>query len=490
MPWRLSQEPINFVAIYKEVALPETAKEMAGMFEGPVLPVTLKIAIPVLIANLVQTLYVLTDTYFISLIDQSSTAILSGTGLVFPLAFLFIAISNSLMTGLSAVTGRVIGERNKSAASRISASGFLIATGIGVPALVFGYVFREELIRLLAGNELSIEAITVGLQYHSFLLPSLVLMLFAYAIMGILLGEGKTGIIAIGMLLSTLLNIILDPILIFTFNMGVAGAGLATTISLLIAILFTAGSLLRGTTVIPFSINLFTARLDICKEIIRIGIPQFVNIAILAVAFTVNNKLIGNLGEHLMNAWIIVGRIDQILLIPVMAISAATITMISQNYGRNNLGRAKRIYVHNIVLVSIMIAAIAVFYILMAPLVFPFFSSVPEVIETAVLQVRMTAIFYIGIGIITISNSTFQSTGKAHVSMVLPAIRSGLISIPLAFILVYAFDLQIIGIFLAVIAGNVIISPIAYFWTSHHLNNAVFNTVADSELEPETSLVH
>lgn len=455
----------------------ENKNEVPGMFEGPIMPVTLKIGMPVLIANIVQVVYIITDTYFISLIDQRSTAILSGTGLIFPLMFLFMAIANSLMTGVSTVTGRIIGEKNKRAASNVSSSGFLITSVIITPTIICGYYFKSSLINLLAGNDLSVEAITYAQQYYTYLFPTFILIVIGYVIMGILLGEGKTGILAVGMLMATVLNIILDPILIFVLNMGVAGAGLATSISMLIAASVVAGSLIRGITTIPFSINIFRSQLSICREIIHIGIPQFINVATLAVSFMVLNNLVANLGEHLLNAWIIAGRTDQILSVPIIAVSAATITMASQNFGRNNLERVRKIFNHNILLISITVAAVVSIYVLIAPLIFPFFSSVPEVIDASVLQVRITAISYIGFAFSAISNSTFQSTGKSLPSIILPLLRSGLIIIPLAYILVYSLHLEMIGVYLAFLLGNLIMIPIAYFWTNHYLKNATFRSV-------------
>lgn len=452
-------------------------KEIPGIYDGPIIPVAIKIGMPIIIANFVQLLYMAADTYFISLIDKSSTALLSGTGLLFPLFFLFIAIANSLSIGISTITGRTIGEKSHHVAKHISASGFLIALIIALPAALMGYLFQEPFLNMLAGSEMSQEAINYGIQYFSYLLPGLVFLVAVNVLGGILVGEGKTAIIGISMVLSTVLNIILDPVFIFLLDLGVMGAALATSVAIAIASIFMLLHSIKSNTSTPISCNIFRSRLKLIKEIVWIGFPHFLSLATISVAIMVLNNLVGNIGEDYMNAWTIVGRLDQILVIPAMAIGTSTVTMISQNFGRNNLDRIKSIYNHNVALVAIMVAIAATVYVAVAPLFFPVFTSVEKVLAAAVLQVRLTAITHIGIGIAFASVSAFQSTGKAMPAIIMPLFRLGLITIPLAFLLVNVYNLQMMGIYLAFITGNICTIPFSYFWTSHHLKRVTFKAV-------------
>ena len=451
--------------------------EISGIFEGPITPVAIKIGMPILIANFVQLFYMAADTYFISLIDKSSTALLSGTGLLFPLFFLFIAIANSLSIGISTITGRVIGEKSRHTARHISASGFLISLIIALPMALIGYLFKEPFLNMLAGSEMSKEAISYGVQYFTLLLPGLVLIIFLHTLGGILIGEGMTRIIGITMILSTFINIVLDPVFIFLLGMGVAGAGLATSLSIAIAAIFMLISSIKSNTSTPIHFNIFLARLGLIKEMILIGFPQFLSMATVSIGIMILNNLVGNIGELYMNAWTIVGRLDQILLIPGMAVATSTVTMISQNFGRNNLDRVRLIYKYNVVLVIIMVAIAAIAYIVIVPVFFPIFSSLKEVVDAAVLQVRLTAITYIGIGITFASVSAFQSTGKAFPAVAMSIFRLGFITIPLAFLLVNVYDLQMMGVYLACILGNLCIAPFSFFWTSRHLKRVAFRAV-------------
>jgi len=453
-------------------------KEIPGMFEGPIIPVALKIALPILLGNILQLLYMIVDTYFISLIDKSSTALISGTGLLFPLFFIFMAIGASLNIGISSLVGRTIGEKNTKIAEFISASGFSIGMIIAVPALMVGYLYGDQFIHILAGSELSQEALDSGLQYFYFVLPSFALMILGQIFGGILQGEGLTHVIAKAMLLSTVVNIILDPIFIFGLNMGVVGAGLATTVSTLVVIVYITWFMLGDRTSIPISFSLAKVRFSIIKEVVRIGFPQFLNLGSISIAIMFLNKLVGNIGELYMNSWTLVGRMDNILIIPAISVSAATITMISQNYGRQNLDRILEIYMKNIMLGLIMVFIAASVYVLAAPVLFSLFSNVPDVVDTAVRQVRLVSHTTLGVAVAIISGAAFQGTGRPYPAVVIPIVRMGILTVPLAFYFVQSLGMGIDGVYYSLIIGNIVVFIFAFFWARFHLKRISFKSLA------------
>jgi putative MATE family efflux protein len=439
------------------------------MFDGPIVPIVIKIGTPILIGNVLQFCYALIDTIFISRIDPLSTAILSGTGLMFPMFFLFMAISMSISIGTSSLVGRIIGENNKELAQHIMPSGILLALCIALPALFTGYVFSHHFIHMLAGSKLSEEAIAYGWQFYSWLLPGLAVMLFGNMFAGILQGEGQTKQIAIAMVLSTALNIVLDPVFIFWLKMGVAGAGFATTISVFAAAVLMTVSFLREKSSFPFSFNIFKSRWSVIKEIIRIGFPNFLSMASLAISFIVFNKIVGTIGQTAMNAWALVGRMDQIVLIPSFAVAGAAVTMIAQNFGRGQFVRVRKIYHRTIILAMILVAVAALAYAISAPYFFKLFSDVKEVVSLAALQVRVVSFTFVGLAVAIVSTSTFQATSRPAPALFLALIRMGIISIPIALVLVFVLHMQIWGVYIALGCGNLCALPIAYFWVRRHI---------------------
>jgi putative MATE family efflux protein len=337
----------------------------------------------------------------------------------------------------------------------------VIALVIAGPAIVISVIFEEHFVKFLAGSQLSSEAIAYGLQFYSWLLPGLATMLFMNMFAGVLQGEGLTKRIMAAMVMSTVLNIVLDPVLIFTLGMGVAGAGLATSLSIAIAAVMLLASFLREKSSFPFSLNPLKVKPSVVMEIVRIGFPNFLSMASLAISFMVFNKVVSGIGEATMNAWALVGRMDQIVLIPSFAVGGAVVTMIAQNFGRGLHNRVGKIYTRAILLGMALVSGVALIYALSAPWFFRLFSDVPGVVSLAALQVRVLAFTFVGLSVAIVTTSAFQALGRPFPALFLALIRMGLISIPIALFLVYVMDLKIWGVYISLICGNLAAIPIA-----------------------------
>src|SRR5204862_49628 len=143
-----------------------------------------------------------------------------------------------------------------------------------------------------------------------------------------------TKYIGTGWIISNLVNIVLAPIFIFPLKMGVKGAGIAGSISIGIVLIYFASVLFRDKTIIKIQWNIFKAKLSLIKEIVRIGAPVCLMILSTNVAVILLNNLVSSISQAAMNSWTLVGRIDQIILLPAMALGGVTMPMIGQNYGR------------------------------------------------------------------------------------------------------------------------------------------------------------
>jgi putative MATE family efflux protein len=452
-------------------------REVAGMFEGPVLPLTIKLSIPFFISNIVGLFYLVIDTYFITLIDRSSTAIISGTGLVFPVFFLFISLAGGLSIGVSSLVARAIGEKNQAALDRAVDSGLLISIIIAIATLVLGYVFGGDIIRALAGSGLTEEAVGIGLTFFRSLLPALGLMLVGNTLMGVLQGEGLTKYIAIASVLAAVVNIALDPVFIFVCKMGVAGAGLATTIGISCTAVYVIIIFKTNKSSVPIHWNPFKAKASIMAEIIRVGSVQTLQLTALSVTFMFLNNIVSSIGQDAMNSWSLCCRTDQVILIPATAVSGATISMAGQNYGRGNLERLRQIYLRNIIFGLILVAIVAVLYNMVARMIFAEFSTVEKVINGSVEQVRALSFTFLGVTVAMITGSTFQATGKPLPVLVITLFRMIIISVPVAYLLVYRFGMGMTGVFIGFGMGNVLALPISWTWARGHLRNLKVRTL-------------
>jgi Na+-driven multidrug efflux pump len=261
----------------------------------------------------------------------------------------------------------------------------------------------------------------------------------------------------------------------------VAGAGLATTLSIGLSVCIVAVQFLRGASVVPMTLNLSRARWRIVNEIAHIGFPHFLSMASLSISFMVFNKIVSTIGEAAMNAWMLAGRMDQIVLMPSFCIAGATITIVAQNYGRRNLERIRTVYRRNVALGMSVVAVVALAYALGAPAFFHAFTEVEEVITLASMQVRILAATFVCISAAIISASMFQATRRPILALVVSLTRMGLISIPAALICAFPLRLGFTGVVIGLAIGNVAVLPVALFWASRHLGRLTFRSVEEEK---------
>jgi putative MATE family efflux protein len=444
------------------------------IFDGPIVYTTLRLSIPMLVTQLLSFTYLFVDTYFISMIDKQSTTLVSAVGLVFPIYLFFLNICFGLFQGTSSHVARGIGEKKEEVINKIGDSALLLVIVIGVVTFVLSVLFGEQIIHFFAGSQLTAETIKYGLEYFYYLLPGLEMFLITHVYCGILQGEGLAKYIGWGAVLSTTTNIILNPILIFIFNMGVKGSALATSIAIGLSLIYLTVLFFRGKTTIPFKWNVFNANKKLIKEILWISVPASLGMFLITISTGVLNNIVSSVSQAAMNAWVLVSRTDQLFVIPSTAIATTTITMIGQNYGRGNLMRAAKIFRVNVILCISICAILAFLYIIFAPELFQLFSSVPEVIDGSVKQVRLLAFTTLWSATVLVISLSFQATGRPLPNLINCFIFMVITCTPLCLPL-FGFAIQdMTPIFICVGAGNMLTFIIAFIWGNSHFKQLQF----------------
>ena len=450
-----------------------TPGENETIFHGNILPLTIRLGAPILISYLFLTLYFMIDTYFISRIDPSSTALLSGTALVFPVITLYSAAGMGICTGMASLISRGIGEKNKTMIETASGSGIFIVVVFCLATLVPGYFFSQGILKILAGSALSDEALSHGRDYFLFLLPGLSVILLLHVAFGIFQGEGRMTHIGVASVLAGVLNIILDPLLIFGCHMGVSGAALATGISYGVSLLYAVIVFSTGRFTVPLRLGPETVNRATVLEIIRVGVPESLSMVSLALVFIVMNNLVSSIGESVMNAWSICSRLDTFVVIPAYAIAAATLTLVGQNFGRKNMRRVSHIYHLNMAAGVVAVLGFALVYMALAPLLFPWFSALDEVVVAAVRQVRLISFSFVGVSGVAVSAALFQGTGRPVPALSIRLIRIVVLIFLPAFVLARYFGLGMTGIFAGIIFGNTLILFVAWAWTGAYIRKLI-----------------
>lgn len=447
------------------------------IFEGPIISAIIFLALPIVISYFVNYIYLLGDTYFISLINPHSSAPLSGTGLLYPLELSFEAIAAGLATGLSAITGRLLGEGKVEKCKSLGANGLFLGIVISIPVLIVCYACGPQIINFLSGSNLSAEASKYALEYLYGIAPGIVFMVLSQIIGGVLVGQGLASVTTKGFMIMTILNFALDPIFMFVCKLGVFGAGLGTSVSLFFSLVYVSVYAIKGKSSISINFKLSYIDKSVIYQILYIGLPQLLMTVSMYIISGVYNKIITtNYSLDYMNSWTLVGRIDQILIIPVIAISSATVVLISQNFGRKNLDRIKHAMKINLKFVFSLCFVLAIIYMIMSRWIFHFFTDIESVISLSSQQVLITAISTCFVAISWVISAFFQATGKPIWGVLILYLRVAIILIS-ALVSQYIFNGSIYGLFICIVIGNIFSAPFAFVSLKKELKKLKFKSV-------------
>lgn len=436
-------------------------KEIPGMFNGEMYPLLVKLSIPILAGMVVQLLYNVADMFFISLINKSDPSYIGGTGMVFPFIFVAISLATGIMTGVGSVVARAIGERNESALNKAADSALALGILIGVAILIGGYLFSRPLISILGASG---DFYTHGLTYFIYMLPFSALMVVLHAVAGIFQGEGKMKQIMVSMILGTVCNIILDPIFIFTLDMKVKGAALASVTGQVISLLYLITALGSKKNSFPIRWSLSHVSPALIWNITIIGFPVALSHMAMALSMMFFNRILVHFDKQAMTAFSLVGRFDQAVLIPAFALSSSLTTVVGQNAGRRNFGRIRLAWKSSIILGVSVVLLLALTHILIAPFLYQLFSTVPEVLQYCIIQTRILEVSFIFGVIGVIGGSVFQAIGFPFPALVLTIFRTLAVGLPLALFFSFTLGMKINGVYLGLMMANILTAIISLWW--------------------------
>ncbi|MCK5196861.1 MAG: MATE family efflux transporter [Spirochaetales bacterium] len=431
------------------------------MFRGPILPLIIKLSAPIFAGMLFHLLYNITDTMWISRINLSDPSYVGGTGIIFPMIFLAIAISNGITVGISSLVARGIGEKNTAFLNRAAESGLAIAIILGVLVVSTAYIFDESIVRMLGAEG---DYYIHGLEYFRYIIPVAVLMFISSVFNGILQGEGQMKFVMVSMIIGTLGNIILDPIFIFTFDLGIKGAAIATGVAQLISVIYIISVFLRGKTLVQVEWKIDNISRISIRKIANIGLPQALSQIIMSISFLIFNRIVVEIDPLALTAFSLCGRFDMAVLMPIFAIGAALVTMVGQNAGRGNFTRIRSIWKTSLLSTAVVVVIIATFMIIFAHNIYSFFSDIDAVVNYAVLQTRIIEYSFVFAVLGILGRSLFQGIGYPIPALIISLLRLVIVSVPAVIVYVYIFNLGMYGVWFGLITGNGVGALISFLW--------------------------
>ena len=414
-------------------------EKVAYMLSEPVPHLVCQMAVPTIISMLVTSFYNMVDTFFVGKINTQATA---AVGVVFSVMALIQACGFFFGHGSGNYISRKLGAGEFEDANKMAATGFFSAFLTGVFLGVLGLIFLTPLARAL-GSTPTILPYTKD--YLKIILFGCPFMMSSFVLNNQLRFQGSASYAMVGIVTGAVLNIVLDPILIFTCGMGVAGAALATVISQGVSFFVLYGMSRKGGN-IRAQLKNFSPSFYLYREMFRGGIPSLCRQGLASVAQICLNRSAGIFSGELSDAAIaamsIVGRITMFANSALIGFGQGFQPVCGMNYGAKKYERVREGFGFCVKYATVFLVLVsAAGFVFANPLVTLFRREDPDVIRIGTLALRLQCIVFPLNAWIVMCNMMLQSIGKAVKASVVAAARQGIFFIPLIWILPFFFGL-------------------------------------------------
>lgn len=399
----------------------------------PVNKLLLSMSVPMMFSMLVQALYNIVDSIFVARISEDA---LTAVSLAFPLQSLIIALAGGTCVGLNAVLSKALGEKNfekvnKSATNAI----FLMVLNIIVFFLVGLFAVKP----FYTSQTADAEIVTYGVQYLSIVLMCSFGIFFQFVFDKMLQSTGNTFYTMITQMVGAIINIVLDPILIFGLfgmpKMGVIGAAIATVAGQIIAAIVSLIFNLTKNKEINMSFKDFKPDMDIIKQIYKVGVPSIIMQSIGSIMTYGMNQILIAFSTTATAVFGVYFKLQSFIFMPIFGLNNGMVPIVAYNYGAQKRKRLlKTVKLSVIYAVGIMTVGVLLFQLIPDKL-FMLFDASDQMLEMGVPALRIISVHFPLAGICIVCGSLFQALGNAVYSMINSICRQIVVLLPAAYLL-------------------------------------------------------
>jgi putative MATE family efflux protein len=428
----------------------------ALMGEDSILSLLIKCSLPSFLASLANASYNIVDTIFVGRIGSKAIAALS---IVFPLQFTFGAVAMGIGIGTASYMSRSLGANKEQEANIAGNQIFFLSLVFTAITLVFGLTYLENILLLLGATP---EILGLAMEYASVILWGSGTLFLLFMIIHVIRAEGNFMTTMKIIVFSCVANIVLDPIFIFYFNMGVRGAAIATVLARVLAIMQTAYYFKTGE--IQFKINYLHMKpnLPILKEIFIVGVPSILLQTVSNISFVALNRVLAGFGYMSIAVMGLIQKLQMLIFMPCFGISQGLLPIIGYNFGAKNFLRVREALIKGIFAATGVVVPITILMYLFPEFFLRIFTKDPSVIETGRHAIRIIVLFYPFGGAHIVAIGFFQAIGKGSSSFTLVLLNKIILYIPFLLLLSRSFGLT--GAWAATPLADGIAFIIIMFW--------------------------
>ena len=446
------------------------AKERAkqDMGSGSIPKLMLNLAIPAVVAQLINMLYNIVDRIYIGHIPEAGASALTGVGLFLPILMMINAFAMLAGSGGAPRAAIAMGKNEQENAQKILGNCFSVLMIFAVVLTITFYAFAPQLLRLFGASDVTLP---YALDYARIYILGTVFVMIVMGLNPFITTQGFAKFSMITTVVGAVCNIILDPILIFGFHMGVKGAAVATVLSQAVSAVWVL-IFLRGSRTM---LRLTLADIKIVPEIIlpclALGISTFVMLStesILNISFNSSLSRFG--GDVAVGAMTIISSCNQLVTLPLQGICQGGQPIMSYNFGAGKKNRVKQAFYCQFGACA-GYATLLWLLMMIAPQVFAgIFSSDATLVDYTVwaMRIYMAGIFSTGIQISC--QQTFMALGQAKISLLMACLRKLVLLIPLIFLLPFFFSNKVFGVFVAEPVSDIIAASVTAFMLFTRIN--------------------
>lgn len=434
-------------------------KKREFILNGPLYKVIITLSLPIMVNNLIQTLYSLVNGIWLSKLGSTEFA---ATSFVWPVNFLFISIGMGLSIAGTSILSQLIGGEKYEEANKYASQLIVVSFICAVAFSIIGFLLSPYIISLMGASGKLAEYSNTYLKITFLEIPFMFIFFNFNAIMN---SQGNTLTPTILSGLSAVLNGVLDPIFIFTFNMGVAGAAVATLVVRILLATVGIYMLLKKSSVVKPSFKNFKFDKEVIMKIVNIALPSSVGQSGSALGFIVLNTFIASYGTATLAAFAMVNRITSLIMQPAMGVGAALTSIVGQNLGSDKAHRVKEAFVKSLKLTITFSIIGSILMIIWDNEIVGFFMQSKD--DLSVISQGITYLQYISIsmplmGIFSILQGIFQGSGHTKYSMAMEIGRLWFVRLPMILLFKYIASIGEVGIWFSMSFSNVVICIYGY----------------------------
>lgn len=404
-------------------------KQFEKMTGEPITKLLISLSIPTIISMMVTNIYNIADTAFVGKLGTSQSG---ATGVVFSFMAILQAVAFMCGQGAGSIMSRKLGEKNIEEATKYSSTGFFMSFGLGALIGILTFIFMTPLLSVLGSTE---TIAPYAKTYITFIAAAAPFFTSSLTLNNLLRYEGKAKLGTIGMMVGAVLNIALDPLLMFVFRLGIAGAGIATAVSQVISFSILVFMFLSGKTQTKIRIRYFTKSFIDIWNISATGFPSLLRQGLTSVATMLLNRAAGYYGDPAVSAMSCVARISFFSMAVAIGIGQGFQPISSFNLGAGRKDRVKKAFRTALFGEELVLLVLAIPLFIFSPQLISFLRNDPAVIEIGCRALRLMCVCALFIPLSMMVEMGFQSMGEKFAASFSSSLRSGVLLIPTLLIL-------------------------------------------------------